>query len=244
MKKNFLIITLSLILIIGCNKEKNEIVGYVKVFEFDSLFYNYYRSISPENVTVKIEGTKIETKTDENGKFYFKNVPSGCLNISFSKDSIGTYFINSYQFVGGTQPAVFTNIRLFKRLYDYKIKINNAFFENDINNRDMYILRVFFETNKRLVRNEIYLFCIGNNKDVSYENCKASFYFYPDNYAYDQYSFGTSFHYPKAMTDTNNTYIVGYICINSWDLSCYYNSSNIFVNPSVGLPSNVFKFVK
>ena len=91
-------VLISLILLLGCMScsdddpqpeplTKAYITGHVKLFD------NFTSPLDNADMTVRIDGQDISSKTDAEGKFTLKDVPFGTYNLVYEKPGYGTYKI-------------------------------------------------------------------------------------------------------------------------------------------------------
>ena len=90
------------LLLMGCSKgnsvrpagpAKQKIIGAVNLYD------DLNNSLSPDGMTVSIDGTAFSAITDSSGKYTFSNVPFGTYTLSFSKAGYGTYRLDTFYHV-------------------------------------------------------------------------------------------------------------------------------------------------
>lgn len=220
---NFLVLLL-FILIISCNKEDRSING--KVYYFTSCL----KYETKAGIKVYLEGTNKKTYTDENGNFKFKNVPQGSYNIIFSGDSLATYKIIGYQYVGGINPTYINPIVNIYKKSNSKYEITDTYVRN---NNDYYFVH------------------------IKYKKIYTDMYFYPKITAYIGFDNNVSFTNYEELIDLenipdNSTIILKidkyknktiYLVLYGRNRcnSTYFDENNRIIDNSVGEPSNIVR---
>jgi hypothetical protein len=150
-----------LVLFSGCDKNedssflKGNIVGFVKLIDEMG-----NEVLDKSGINVAIDGLSISANTNVNGRFEFTDVPAGSYKIIYNKTGYGIYKKFSYQFIGGTVPALMNEITLYEQP---KIEIQNL--DISYKNNTISILAKISETNQ-------YSFQIffSDSSNVSYQN--------------------------------------------------------------------------
>lgn len=158
------------IILFSCKKEivyempKGELKGQI-------LLYGLSSQAGNSGVTVSVESPSgtINTLTDIEGKYDFKNLSAGIYNITFSKDSFATYKYISFQFFGGNIPYVMYPIQLEKLPYfqisNFQVTATNSYSVSYY----LTLIASFVSTGYTYIR-----YYIDDQPDVSYLNYKLT----------------------------------------------------------------------
>ena len=102
--KFFLSLLIVLSFFSSCAKDEGlltgSLIGFVSLYETDNTFVE-----DRSGVVVSVDGKKISTQTDTNGRYVLSGLTTGTYNLTFAKSGYGTVKEIGFQFTGGDEPA-------------------------------------------------------------------------------------------------------------------------------------------
>jgi len=195
MKNQILFIVISII-IVSCTKKYNEyptqiqtgnMIGFVTLYDENG---NLIQNKSGVNISVNGLST-FNVLTDTNGRFEIDRVPTGTYNINFTKNGFSETKRVGYEFVGGVNPTLLTQILSMPT------------------STTVNLLSLTFDTTSKQVKAN---FKLNNNGPVGSYGYIRFYYGLSDTVSFSNYDFTVSYGYSKTKTIdtlTHNVSITG-----------------------------------